>query len=108
MAIVFDDFTEYDHQQVKGRGNAPQRSVVFRRLEAIKEHAVKAKTRKAFRVAAYGNHSTACGVARAITRANTDDMREGDQKCPSGRWMASVRRTEEGTVVFASFLGENK
>jgi hypothetical protein len=104
--IFFGDFTEITHGQMKGRGQAPNRSAVMRRLEEIKEHVKKTGSRSAFPVGEWGIHETACGVARAITRANTENQKPGDQKCPSGRWAASVRKAEEGTIVIVQFLGE--
>lgn len=110
MATISDGFVERTRRpkNIKGRGTTPDRSATFRRLEEIKKHCIDTNAEGWFSVGFWDNHSTACGVARGITRAGTDLAREGDQKCPKGRWEAAAEDPIEGkgTEIWVRFCGQ--
>lgn len=102
-----------DHQfrheppkDIKGRGVGRRTSTTFKSLQEIKRatEADPTEVRYAL-VGSWENASTASGVARSITHANTYRARAANQKVPAGFWLAGTEPVGLLTQVWAKYLG---
>ncbi len=89
------------------RWRHPKARAITNRLEEIKTLTGASGHPVGYRVARWNTAQGAYRTAQAINRAKTWNVNGLlDVQCPSGKWVAAVKRDEDGFVLMATFLGE--